>query len=228
MFPFMKNIFRAIRAHWNWSDTAVLGGNLVALGLFIGNCWWELLFVATTGALGPLILQGARARTGDTTLKTALVVGGVTAFCWPAGEWCIGETLGWWGSYLKTGYMVLDTPLYTVLIGWLGSAYCVYIGLRTREMGFPALAAVFMSGITGFGLGVLGENLFVGAGMWTYEMAQWRFWAVPAFIPVGYGIAYGAQPLFNRWPSVVNGLALVAAITIASVVLGLITGFFPR
>ncbi len=224
----MRTTCQTIGSHWNRSDTIVLGGNLLALGLFIANCWWGLISVAVIGALGPLGFQISRARGGDDVLRTALIVGGVAALIWPVSERAVATAMGWWGAYVKTGYMLLDTPLYTVLIGWLGAAYCVYVGMRVKEMGFSIATVALTTGISGFALGVVGENLFVCSGMWTYETARWHLWTVPAFVTATYGIAYGVQPLFNRWPPVVNGLAIVAVIAVTSIALGLITGFYPR
>lgn len=136
--------------------------------------------------------------------------------------------VGWWGEYIATGPMVWKTPLYCMLIGWLSSTHVFYVGSRTLEFGFSRLAAVLYTAFTALLLGVLGENLFVWAGMWRYHTSDTDWFSVPAFVPVAYAAGYSVLPLLRGWRIIPTTLVWAAALLLASVGLGLVTGFFPR
>jgi len=221
-------LWRRIRTHWNWTDTTVFGANTVAFALFIGNCWWERPWVTYLAVVLPLALEARRAWAVKDVLREALAFGAIVGGSWPLGEWLVVHTVGWWGTYGADGIMVLDTPLHTVLIGWLASAYCYYIGRRTVDIGYGVKTSGFVTGISALGLGIVGENLFVGAGMWVYDASALDWWAVPAFVPLAYGAGYALLPLFWRFPTVLRALLFNALMLVLAVGAGFAVGFFPR
>ncbi|MBI4558819.1 MAG: hypothetical protein HY706_14650 [Candidatus Hydrogenedentes bacterium] len=225
----MHDLWARLRTHWNRTDSTVVVSNTFAFGLFIGNCWWESVLVCFAAPSLPLLVQIALAvRDRSGTLSHALIVGGVVAWLWPVGEYFVVHVFGWWGEYLAPGPKVLDTALYCVLVGWIASAYCAYVGRRTVEMGYGMFASGGMSGSTALVIGLIGENLFVGAKMWVYDPSGLDAWSVPLFVPVAYGLSFGLLPMFNRlsrWPAALAFSTLVFTITVS---LGIVTGFFPR
>ncbi len=217
-----------IRAGMRGADGVVFVGNTIAFFLFLGNCWWDSVAIAYGGALLPLALQCAWLGTGDKTLRESLLFGAVIGIGWPIGEYAVVHSLGWWGAYLAPGPKVLETPLYCLLVGALASSYCYYVAARTREIGYGEGAAIVVSGTSALLLGVLGENFFVMAGMWTYDTSSLDIGYVPAFVPIGYAFAYSAIPPLQRAPLIVSAIGLLFATLISTVGLGLVTGFFPR
>ncbi len=224
----MREFLRRIRRHWNWTDTIVLGSNTAAFGLFIGNCWWEFLWVTHLALLLPLTIQVLRARLVRDALREALVFGTVVGWSWPVGERFVVRVFGWWGEYVATGIMVLDTPLYTVLVGWLASAYCYYVGRRAIDLGYGPAFSAMSSGMSALCLGIIGENLFIGARMWVYDRSALDLWSVPAFVPVAYGIGYACLPLLWRFTVVVRAVLFNVIMLLLTVGMGLAVGFFPR
>lgn len=224
----MRHVWRRIRTHWNITDTLVFGSCGAATGIFIGNCWWESVWVtyATLGVI--LLLQLSRAVRAGGALRDALVFGGIVAWLWPFGEYVVVHTFGWWGAYLAPGPRILDTAVYCILVGWLATAYCYYLSRRICEMGYSPAVSAFHTGLTAFVLGVVGENLFVGARMWVYDASNWDWWRVPAFVPVAYGLGYAVIPLVRRFHMAVAVLIFGLTLSAASIVLGIIAGFFPR
>lgn len=222
--------------------------------LFVGNCWWESVGVCYVAFAVPLALQTAWAlcrrggglrggglrdggRRGggsqggalrDGALWDGLWFGLLVGALWPLGEGVVVNVFGWWGEYLAPGLFVWETPLYCMLIGWLASTHIFYWGRRILEIGYSAWTASVASGLTAFGLGILGENLFVGARMWVYEPSRLDWWGVPAFVPIAYGLAYAVVPALRRMHIVAATLVFASIILVVSVGLGLLTGFFPR
>jgi hypothetical protein len=223
----MRRIWKRIRSHWTRTDTLVLAGNLVAFGLFIGNCWWESIDVTYAALAGPMALQAWRSRR-DATLRDAIFFGLIVGALWPVGEWLVVNVFGWWGEYLAPGLRLLETPLYCVLIGAMASTYCAYVGLRAVEMGFSLRAAVVNTGLTAFFVGLIGENLFVGGRMWVYDASRFDWWYVPAFVPIAYGLGYALLPALRTYRPLPRALILSAALLVTTVGLGLLVGFFPR
>jgi hypothetical protein len=240
----MWNAWRKLKQHWGRTDTIVLSGNLFALGLFVGNCWWESVSVCYAACGVPLGFQGfwglcgKRSRTGlvepsesdsaRALLLRSLILGGVVGWLWPLGEWLVVNVLGWWGQYLAPGIRILETPIYCILIGWLASAYCAYVAGRALQMGFGVMHAAMASGVTALGLGALGENLFVAAKMWTYDASSWDWGAVPAFVPIAYGLSYAMVPLWRRLHAVTAALLFTGVMLALTVLTGVLAGFFPR
>lgn len=225
----MQELWRRIRTQWNLSDTFVIGTNTVAFFLFIANCWWESVTATYLAALVPLVLQSIRQRRSrDKTLSEALLFGALVGCLWPFGEWGVVHHLGWWGGYIAPGPKLLETPVYCILIGWLASSYCFYVGKRTAELGYSQWASGIVSGTTALFVGIMGENLFVAARMWTYDESILDWGAIPAFVPVSYGIAYGLLPALRRFPIIPRTLVFTIITLVISVGLGLATGFFPR
>ncbi|MBI5092888.1 MAG: hypothetical protein HZB26_10655 [Candidatus Hydrogenedentes bacterium] len=200
----------------------------MALTIFIANCWWDSVTAAYVGSVVPLAIQCAHASYRGGEIREALIFGGVVGGMWPAGEWAVVHTVGWWGAYLKPDLAILETPLYAVFIAWLASTYCVYVGIRVHAVGYGLMIASVISATSALAIGALGENLFVWAGLWRYEAAALRFGAVPAFIPVSYGLSYAAAPFVRRLPVWQGALAITLAMLVVSVGLGLAAGFFPR
>ncbi len=224
----MKAILQRIKEQWNWSDTTVAGSNAATLGLFIGNCWWESLWVAYGASLLALTAQIIRARWSKDILHDALIFGAIVGWTWPLGEYILTQTLGWWGEYVATGAMVLDTPVHMVLISWLTSSYCFYVGRRVTDMGGTGLYSALASGSSAFVIGLVGENLAVAAQMWEYIPASVELWSVPAFIPLSYGVAYLSLPLWKRYPVVLGTIFFMVVLFVTAIGLGIAEGFFPR
>ena len=235
----MRRIWQRIRGSWNRSDTLVITTNTAALIVLIGNCWWESVTLCIVASAVPLALQvlyalrHERRGSSDTEpagrpLRYALLCGLTVGALWPLGEGVVVHTFGWWGSYVAPAPRIWETPINCILIGWHASAYCAYLGLRLRAMGFRTRTACAVVAVTAFGMGVLGENLFVWANMWVYEPSVLDFWDVPAFVPVGYGLAYAALPLLVRRPAIQAGLIFNFVVLAVMIGMGLITGFYPR
>jgi len=224
----MKKHWRRIREHWNRTDTVVMATNHAALAAFIWNCWLDSVALCLAASAVPLAIQIVRAIRTDRLLRDALIFGAAIGFAWPFGEGLLTESLGWWGEYLAPGITVWHTPLYCIFIGWLASTHLYYLSHRLGEMGYGRRTSMALVGVTAFGMGLLGENLFVWANMWRYDVSGLDWWAIPAFVPIAYGAGYAVLPLLNRrgvWTvSAVCGVVLF----VFCVGLGLATGFFPR
>lgn len=224
----MKKGWRRIKSQWNFSDTLVLTTNLSAFALFMGNCWWESVNIVYVATLFPLSVQALRSiRTGG-VLREALTFGAIVAWLWPPIEGAITLSVGWWGSYTAQGMTLFDTPVHAVLIAWLAASYCMYLSRRVVEMEFSRRVAVIMITGSALALGIIGENLFVAAGMWTYRSSVWNFGSVPAIIPLAYTVAYSAVPFLRQFHVVYQALAVLALLVMSSVTLGFATGFFPE
>lgn len=223
-----RTLWLRVRAQWNWSDTTVFASNSVAFLFFIGNCWWESLPAAYAGLAIALGFQTARASRVNDALRDALSFGALAGATWPLGEWLVVRVLGWWGRYVAVGPCVLDTPVYTVLIGALAGAYCYYVGQRAVDLGYGRAASSVVSGISALGIGALGEALFVGARMWEYAPTPMALGTVPLFVPVAYGIGYACLPLVKPFSLVPRALVFNAMLLAISTGLGIVTGFFPR
>ncbi len=202
--------------------------NTVALVLLIGNCWWESVAACYVALLLPLSFQVLHAYRDAGPLRRGLLFGVLVAAVWPIGEWFIVNVFGWWGEYVGAGPRVLETAVYCMLIGWLASTYCYYVGERTMDLGYSVRAACLVAGGSALGLGIVGENLFVAARMWTYVPSAWEWGAVPAFLPVSYGIGYATVPLFRRSGVLPTTIAFASVLFSVSIALGLLTGFLPR
>lgn len=224
----IRGWWRRLRTNWNRTDTLLYSSNTLALMLFIGNCWWEKVEI-TYGAVGfPLFIQAWRARRVHDALREAFVFGGLVGWLWPFGEWFVIHAFGPWGEYRAPGPTVLETPLYCILVGWVASTHCYYVGRRTLEIGYGKAVSAVMSGLTAFALGIIGENLFVGGGMWVYYPSVLEFGSVPAFVPVAYGLGYATIPMLRRLHMVPATLLFTVIMLFISVSLGLVVGFFPR
>jgi hypothetical protein len=175
-----------------------------------------------------LAILGAAAWRAPGVLRDALGFGGLVALSWPVGEGLLTDTLGWWGRYLAPGPAVWHTPVYCMLIGWLASTHVCYIAHRTLDIGYGMRAAMLNAGLTAFVLGVLGENLFVGARIWVYHASAHQWFSVPAFVPVAYGLGFSVLPLSRRWGFFPATAAWAATLMGATVGLGFLVGFFPR
>ena len=224
----MRTLWRRIRAGWNRSDTVLMVSNHIALALLIGNCWWQSVLVCCLATSMALAAQLARAARVKGTLRDALLFGAMIAVAWPFGEGIVTMTLGWWGDYLAPGPVFWKTPLYCVLIGWLASTHLYYVGQRTLDIGYGRATAASVVAVSAFGMGLLGENLFVWSAMWRYDVSGQDWWSVPAFVPVAYGLGYAIVPyLLGR--SVMRTAVVCGFVLFTTCVgLGLITGFFPR
>jgi len=224
----MIGAFRRLKANWNRTDTFVLTTNVAAFFVFVGNTWWGSAWVCTLASAAPIALQVLRARAVDDALRPALVFGACIGGAWPLGEGVVTWAVGWWGEYLAPGPVVWRTPVYCMLIGWLASTHIYYVARRTLEMGWGTSIAFANTVISAALLGVIGENLFVSAKMWAYFPSDLDWAAVPAFVPVAYGIGYSILPLTTRWRAVWAAVAVAWLLLVVSVGLGLATGFFPR
>lgn len=224
----MRELWRRIRYGWTWTDTTVFGVNLLVFGVLIGNCWWEAVFVVYGYVSGALLALAIRWRFDREPLGNALVFGCLVGCLWPFGEFAVVKCFGWWGQYLSSGPKLLETPWYCIIIGCLASTHCYYVGIRTVEIGYGRWASGFASGITALGMGVVGENLFAAARMWEYVPSSLDWWAVPAFVPVAYGISYAIIPLLGRFHIVVATVIFTGITLVVSVGLGLAVGFFPQ
>jgi hypothetical protein len=222
----MRKLWRILRTHWNRSDTVYALSGIVSLGLFVGNCWWESLAVCYVTLLVPLVVQLSRAPR-DETVRSAHVFGFLVFLAWPLGEGAIVRLVGWWGEYLAPGPQIWDTPLYCMLIGWVASAHCFYVMRRSRDMGLGKTGQVFLVGFSAFLLGLIGENLFVGASMWVYTPSNMDFGGIPAFLPFAYGLGYGLLPLIDRLHIIVATVVFLLWMLVTCVGLGLLVGFFP-
>lgn len=220
--------FRKLRSHWDRTDTIVIGTNVAALALFVANTWWGSAWVCTVASAAPIAIQLAQARAVTDSLRGALAFGACIGAAWPIGEGIVTRAFGWWGQYLAPGPVVWYTPLYCILIGWLASAHIYYVARRTREMGFGRAAAIVVTCGTAAVLGVVGENLFVAAKMWSYYPSNQDWIAVPAFVPIAYGVGYGVLPFIPRWRAAPAAAAVASLLLVVAVGLGLVTGFFPR
>lgn len=184
--------------------------------------------MCTLASLVPLCIQTLRARAVGDSLRPALVFGAYIGAAWPIGEGLVTWAVGWWGEYLAPGPIVWHTPVYCMLIGWLASTHIYYVTKRTVEMGWSNRAAAVHAFLMATIIGVIGENLFVAAGMWRYHASNLDWLSVPAFVPIAYGIGYCVLPYASR-ARAVSAAAIVAALLLCvSVGLGFATGFFPR
>ncbi len=224
----MGNAWRRIRSHWTRTDTLVLGTNTAACIGFIGNCWWQSVSVCYIASLAPITVQLLWSLRHGGSLRPALGFGALVALLWPFGEGIVTLGVGWWGEYIAPGPVVWKTPVYCMLIGWLASTHIFYLGRRTLEFEFGMGHAVANSALTALGVGILGENLFVWAGMWRYHASEADWFSVPAFVPIAYAAGYCVLPLMRSWRLLPATLVWAATLLIASVGLGLATGFFPR
>ena len=224
----MRDLVRRIYRAWNWTDTTVYVSNILAFGLFIGNCWWESLAITYAAVLLALAVQTCRAWHTPDVLREALAFGTLAGWMWPFGEWFVVRAFGWWGRYVATGPMLLDTPAYTALIGSLAGAYCFYMGRRTLDLGYGPWASGLVSGTSALGLGILGEGLFVEAGMWVYDPSPLQLFSVPLFVPIAYGAAYAWLPLLQRFRLLPRAFLFNLIMLALSMGLGLAVGFFPR
>ena len=202
--------------------------NHAALAVFIGNCWWDSVLVCQAACVAPLAMQMVRAYRSDRLLRDALIFGAAIGFAWPIGEGVVTATLGWWGEYVAPGITIWRTPLYCILIGWLASTHLFYLSHRVEAMGYGLRTSIPVVGLTAFGMGLAGENLFVWSGMWRYDTSGLDWWAIPAFVPVAYGAGYAILPLLNRRSVAVTTVVCGAVLFAACAGLGLATGFFPR
>jgi hypothetical protein len=224
----MATVWRRIRSHWTRTDTLVMGTNTAACVVFIANCWWQSVGVCYGASIAPIAIQVLWSLRHAGPLRPALVFGGLVALLWPFGEGFVTLAVGWWGEYIAPGPVVWKTPVYCMLIGWLASTHIFYLGRRVLDFGFSMGYAVANSAITALIVGILGENLFVWAGMWRYYASEADWFSVPAFVPVAYAAGYCVLPLMRTWRLIPTTLVWAATLLIASVGLGLATGFFPR
>ncbi len=224
----MRKHWQRIRRSWNRTDTVVMVTNHAALAAFIGNCWWQSVGVCQAACAIPLMIQIAWALRRDRLLRDALIFGAIIGFAWPVGEGIVTATLGWWGEYLAPGFTIWYTPLYCILIGWQASTHLYYLSHRLAAMGYGKRTAMAVVGFTAFGMGLAGENLFVWAGMWRYDTSPMDWWAIPAFVPIAYGMGYAVLPLLDRWRLLSTTAACAALLFAACVGFGLAFGFFPR
>ena len=202
--------------------------NTAAFLVFIANTWWSSAWVCSFASLAPLAIQIMRSRRVHDSLRPALVFGACIGGAWPLGEGIVTWTVGWWGEYLAPGPTVWHTPVYCMLIGWLASTHIYYVTKRTIEIGWDPRAAAVHTAIMAAIIGVIGENLFVSARMWTYFPSELDWLSVPAFVPVAYGAGYGVLPLINRWRAAPASVAVAVTLLLVSVGLGFAVGFFPR
>lgn len=230
MIPHMlRAIWKQVKSHWDRTDTLILVTNGLAFLIYTGNCWWDQRWLSYAVAGFCLALQAMWAIRRPSSLREALLFGLVIGALWPLGEGVVGGIFGWWGKYEVGGLRVWHTPLYAMLICWHASAHIAYVGHRTHEYGYRLRVAIVITGLTAFMLGLLGENYFVAAGVWSYVDTQWQFWAVPAFIPISYGLGYAAYlPIRRRLDLIPTCIALAAWTLTEAVLLGVLTGFFPR
>jgi len=224
----LREFWWRLRTHWNGSDTAVLVPNLCAFVLLVVNCWNHSIAIAYVAAGVPLVIQGMRARYDRACLGRAVVFGGLTVLLWSGAEWLSTRVIGWWGQYDTKGIMILDTPLYCLLIAWQSNTYLCHFERRAREWGYGWRVASCFAGFSALSLGVLGENLYVAAGMWSYHPSAVDWLAAPAFIPVTYGLVGLTLPFLARWRVWVAAVVYVALTVFISVALGLAIGFYPR
>ncbi len=223
----VRETWRHIKKQWNRTDTVVLGSNHAALGLFIGNCWWHSDGVCYAASIVPLVIQVLHARDGKRPLRDALWFGAIIGAAWPLGEGLLASTLGWWGEYLVGGPTVWKTPVSCMLIGWLASAHLFYVNQRFMALGYGLKASVSNVALGAFLMGLLGENLLVASGMWQYRPSGFDIWAVPAFVPVAYGVGYSILPFLRDWRVLPATVVSAVFVFTACVGMGLLVGFFP-
>lgn len=225
----MQWAWRTIRANWNRTDTIVITFNVSAGFAYLGNCWWQSIWVCYAAALIPILVQTAWSwRAQDTALRDALLMGLGLGIAWPIGEGITVNIFGWWGEYTAAGPYIWHTAAYCVLIGWLATAHIVYLVTRALAMGFSHSIAAAVAGITALVTGIAGENFFVAAEMWTYREAAWQFWYIPAFLPIAYGLGYAILPAFQQRSVAIRLAALLGCLFITCTGLGIATGFFPE
>jgi hypothetical protein len=206
----MPSPYRRIRSNWNPSDTAVLLTSLGATAAFIANAWLESVTLVYIATLIPIAFYAWRASKSDQTICQAVIFGGIVAWLWPFGEAFVVHRAGWWGAYLAPGPKILETPIYCILIGWLASTYCFYIGQRATDIGYGDRITGLITGLTALLAGIIGENL------------------VPAFVPITYGICYGILPALRPVRIVPRTLIFTTFTLFVSMALGFAFGFFPH
>lgn len=220
--------YRTLKTNWNDTDTIVLRSNLMALALLIANCWWERVNLAYIATVIPLILQFMQSKT-DETLRRAIVFSAAVPMGWPLGEGIVFYLFGRWGEYTAAGPYIWETPVYCLLIGWHATVHLVYSARRFEEMGYSLRFVTVLLGVGALALGVLGENLFVHGGLWTYHPSIWDWWAVPAFVPIAYALGYASIPWFRaRWKDGPAAAGFLSLLWVLCVSLGFATGFFPQ
>lgn len=225
----MPGPFKTIRKQWNRTDSILISTNIAAGLAYLGNCWWDSLWICYAAAAIPLAIQSLWwLRSKDVLLRDALIMGLGLGIAWPIGEGIAVNVLGWWGDYTAGGPYLWHTAAYCVLIGWLATAHIVYLSARTLAMGFSGVAAAGVAAVSAFVVGIAGENFFVAAEMWTYREAQWQFWYIPAFLPIAYAIGYAVLPAVQRRPVTIRLGALLTSLFVACTGLGIASGFFPE
>ncbi len=228
MMSVMRELWRRVKANWNRTDTVLAVINTLALAAFIGNCWWESVWVCHLALALPLLVQLVWARHPGDALRRALLFGAILGWAWPLGEGLFVRGFGWWGEYLAPGPRIWDTPVYCVLVGWLAAAHIHYWSRRVIDIGYRVRVSVGYAAVTAFVLGLAGENLFVAGGIWSYDASVLDWWSVPAFVPVAYAIGFGVTPLVVRRNALGAFLVVSVTLYVACVGLGFATGFLPR
>jgi len=231
----IQEFWLRISTNWNRTDTLVVVLNNATLAVFIGNCAWqsvEVTYLTLLVSIAVEVAWAARAWLRGVPhpgpLAKALTFGFIVGGLWPLGEGILVNTLGWWGQYLAPGPNVWETRVYCMLVGWAASTYCAYVAHRTLDVGYGTAVAAVVMGLTAFIAGAIGENLFAIAGMWEYAPSNLDLFFVPAFVPVGYAIAYASYPLFRRFHVVIATLCFCVCAFVALTGLGVATGFFPH
>jgi len=223
----MLSVLRNVKSKWRRTDTILHAANTFAFAMLIANCWWQHVWVVYLACGLPLLVQAWRSQR-DAILRHAIVAGVVVGLTWPIGEGLVVRAFGWWGEYRAAGVRIWDTPMYCIVIGALASAHCLYVGRRAFEMGYGLRGWAFVSGLSAMAIGLIGENLFVWAGMWTYAPSILDIGNVPVFVPFAYGVGYSLLPLLRHIPAAPMALLFNLIMMVISVTFGLATGFFPR
>lgn len=212
------------RFRWTRTDGWVLGANAAALAGHLGNLSWRSVDVVYAATLLPLAAIATRARR-DPTLRWALLFGLTAGLLWALGEGVFARMFGWWGSYHAAGPRVWDTPVYCLLVGAQGCSHIVYVALRTLDARFDARLVALLTGLHALGIATAGENLLVGAGIWSY--VPWgRMWgAVPVWVVAGYSAAYVAVPWVRRLRPVPAAAVFTALTFVTGVAAALVVRF---
>jgi len=218
---------RRIWQKWTPADSLVFFTNLTTFLLLLGNCWWDSVAVTSLAIGIPVLVQGMASYWWE-TLRKAWLFGALVGIAWPFGEAAVTETLGWWGEYVAPGPVILYTPLYCLAIGWQASTYIDYLGRRTFEMGFGFGWSLWNVAASAFLLGLIGENMFVAANMWTYTPSSWDWGSIPAFLPIAYAVGYGLRPFQWHRTLLPSGLVFLVWLLVSCCALGWAVGFFPR
>ena len=158
--------------------------------------------------------------------RRAVVAGLITLAVWAPYEKLWDLITGGWGIYTATvWFSILGIPFYTLLIGALAFTYSTYVALRLDSAKLNPRLVCVLSGLSGFFLGVIGENVYALGGFWDYYDVRVMVWDVAAHVPISYLLGFALAPLaFRKFRTFTATQIVLIVILVASTVFKRILG----